>query len=282
MRRIGFHKSTESPHHEAMARAPLLLNPKFLLQNLRHGFDAAKARTGHEGALIALSAGGLILAFFLLALLAPLALYAPGFVSYGAGALVLVLVLASTGAGAVALGRLMAAGAHEGVGALVQATGTVNESAIHAALSDAEDAGLRALGPRDVQDVMTGRVHGLAVAAIQAGAQVFLVIRLKQAVPLSLIFTPKAAPWPFALPSDGTLTPVSAPGGVDGLAWATDRDPGLLWSVRLGPALAMSAAGGEAPFLSLRAKALVLRWDNGDVGTAALIGRELCLAIAKT
>jgi len=43
----------------------------------------------------------------------------------------------------------------------------------------------------------------------------------------------------------------------------------------------MSAAGGEAPFVSLRAKALVLRWDRGDVGTAALIGRELCLALAK-
>lgn len=264
-----------------MARTPLLLNPKFLLQNLRDGFDAAKARTGHEGGLIALSAGGLILAFLLLALLAPLALNAPGFVSYGAGVLVLVLVLASTGAGAVALWRLMAAGAREGGGALVQATGIVNDSAIQAALSDAEDAGLRALVPRDAQDAMTGRVQGLAMAAVQSGPQVFLVIRLKQAAPISLIFAPKAAPWPFALPSDGTLTPVPTPGGVDGLAWATDRDPALVWSGRLGPALAMSAAGGEAPFLSLRAKALVLRWNHGDVGTAALIGRELCLAIAK-
>ena len=247
-----------------MARTPLLLNPKFLLQNLRDGFDAAKARTGHEGGLIALSAGGLILAFFLLALLAPLALNAPGIVSYGAGAFVLLLVLASTGAGAVALWRLMAAGAREGGGARVQATTIINDAAI-----------------QDAQDAMTGRVQGLAMAAVQSGAQVFLVIRLKQAVPLSLIFAPKAAPWPFALPPDGTLTPVPAPGGVDGLAWATDRDPALLWSARLGPALAMSAAGGEAPFLSLRAKALVLRWDHGDVGTAALIGRELCLAIAK-
>ena len=102
-----------------MARTPLLLNPKFLLQNLRDGFDAAKARTGHEGGLIALSAGGLILAFFLLALLAPLALNAPGIVSYGAGAFVLLLVLASTGAGAVALWRLMAAGAREGGGGVI-------------------------------------------------------------------------------------------------------------------------------------------------------------------
>lgn len=264
-----------------MARAPFLLNPKFLLQNLRDGFDAAKARTGHEGGLIALSAGGLLLAFLLLALLAPLALNAPGFVSYGAGAFVLLLVLASTGAGAIALWRLMAAGAREGGGARVQTMAIVNDVAIQAALSDAEDAGLRALVPRDVQDAMTGRVQGLAMAAVQSGAQVFLIIRLKQAAPLSLIFAPKAAPWPFALPSDGTLTPVPAPGGVDGLAWATDRDPALIWSARLGPALAMSAAGGEAPFLSLRAKALVLRWDRGDVGTAALIGRELCLAIAK-
>jgi hypothetical protein len=264
-----------------MARTPLLLNPKFLLQNLRNGFDAAKVRTGHEGGLIALSAGGLILAFLLLALLAPLALNAPGFVSYGAGALVLFLVLASTGAGAVALWRLMAAGARTGGGALVQVSGAVNDTAIQAALSDAEDAGLRALGPRDAQDAMTGRVEGLAMAAVQSGAQVFLVIRLKQAAPFSLIFAPKAAPWPFAFPADGTLTPVPTPGGVDGLAWATNRDPALLWSARLGPALAMSAAGGEAPFLSLRSKALVLRWDRGDVGTAALIGRELCLALVK-
>jgi hypothetical protein len=264
-----------------MARTPFPLNPKYLMQDLRDGFDAAKARTGHEGGLIALSAGGLILAFFLLALLAPLALNAPGFASYGAGVLVLVLVLASTGAGAIALWRLMAQGAREGGGALIQATAIVNDAAIQAALSDAEDAGLRALGSREVQDAMTGRVCGLAMAALQAGGHVFLVIRLKQAVPLSLIFAPKAAPWPFALPADGTLTPVPTPGGIDGLAWATDRDPALAWTARLGPALAMSAAGGEAPFLSLRAKALVLRWDKGDVGTAALIGRELCLALAK-
>ncbi len=264
-----------------MARAPQILNPKFLLQNLRDGFDAAKTRTGSEGVLVALSAGGLILAFLLLALLAPLALNAPGFVSYGAGALVLLLVLAATGAGAVALWRLMAEGARSGGGALIQANGTINDSAIQAALSDAEDAGLRALGTREVQDAMTGRVHGFALAAVQSGAHVFLVIRLKQVIPFSLIFAPKAAPWPFALPSDGKLTPMPTPGGVDGLSWATERDPALLWCTRLGPALAMSAAGGEAPFLSLRAKALVLRWDNGDVGTAALIGRELCLAISK-
>jgi hypothetical protein len=110
-----------------MARTPLLLNPKFLLQNLRDGFDAAKARTGHEGGLIALSAGGLILAFLLLALLAPLALNAPGFVSYGAGAFVLLLVLASTGAGAIALWRLMAAGAREGGGVRVQTMAIVND-----------------------------------------------------------------------------------------------------------------------------------------------------------
>lgn len=264
-----------------MARTPALFNPKYLMQNLRDGFDAAKARTGSEGVLVALSAGGLVLAFLLLAVLAPLALNAPGFVSYGAGVLVLLLVLAATGAGAVALWRLMAQGAREGGGVLVQPTSIVNESAIQAALSDAEDAGLRALGPREVQDAMTGRVQGFAMAALQSGAHVFLVIRLKEAVPLSLIFAPKAAPWPFALPADGTLTPVPAPGGVEGLAWATDRDPALTWTARLGPALAMSAAGGEAPFLSLRAKALVLRWDRGDVGTAALIGRELCLALAK-
>lgn len=264
-----------------MARKPLLFNPKFLVQNLRDGFDAAKSRTGSEGVLVALSAGGLILAFVLLALLAPLAMNAPGFVSYGVGALVLLLVLAATGAGAVALWRLMASGRTEG-GALVKATGIINDAAVQAALSDAEDAGLRALGSRDAQDAMTGRIQGLALAAVQSGAHVFLVIRLKKVVPISLIFAPKAAPWPFALPADGALTPVPAPGGVDGLSWATDRDAALPWSTRLGPALAMSAAGGEAPFLSLRAKALVLRWEKGDVGTAALIGRELCLALAKT
>lgn len=264
-----------------MARAPFLLNPKYLMQNLRDGFDAAKARTGSEGVLVALSAGGLVLAFLLLALLAPLALNAPGFISYGVGAFVLLLVLAATGAGAVALWRLMAQGARDGVTTQIQAASIVNESAIQAALSDAEDAGLRAISAREVQDAMTGRVQGFALAAVQSGAHVFLVIRLKQKMPFSLIFAPKAAPWPFALPADGVLTPVPTPGGVDGLAWATDRDLALVWTTRLGPALAMSAAGGEAPFLSLRAKALVLRWDSGDVGTAALIGRELCLAIAQ-
>lgn len=265
-----------------MARAPHLLNPKFLVQNLRDGFDAAKARTGSEGVLVALSAGGLLLAFLLLALLAPVALYAPDFLSYGAGALVLILVLAATSAGAVALWRLMAEGTRSGKDATsALAGGIVNEAAVQAALSDAEDAGLRAISQREVHDAITGRVQGFALAAVQSGAHVFLVIRLKQALPFSIIVAPKAAPWPYALPADGNLTPIPTPGGVDGLSWATDRDIALPWCARLGPALAMSAAGGEAPFVSLRAKALVLRWGQGDVGTAALIGRELCLALAK-
>ncbi|GBF58232.1 hypothetical protein PbB2_01904 [Candidatus Phycosocius bacilliformis] len=265
-----------------MARAPSLFNPRFLVQNLRDGFDAAKARTGHEGVLIAVSGGGLLLAFFLLALLAPVAMRAPGVVSYGLGAVILIMVLASTGAGALALWRLMAEAGKEGGSGVIGGASILSEAAVQAALSDAEDAGLRALGARVVDDAITGRVQGLALAAVQSAGHVFLVIRLKQAVNFSLIFAPKALPWPHPLPPDGALTPVPPPGGTDGLAWATDREQGLIWSAKCAPAIAMSAAGGEAPFLSLRRKALVLRWSQGDVGTAALIGRELALVLAPS
>ena len=265
-----------------MARTPFPFNPKFLIQDLKEGFAAAQARAGHEGSLIALSAGGLLIAFFALGLFAPLAMQAPGLVSYGLGVLIVMIMLAATATGAFALWRLVI-GAPTQTGDKASPAGFApyNPTAVEAALSDAEDAGLSPLGKRQFQDALTGRVQGFAVAAFQVESHVFLVIRLKETLKSSFIFAPKSAPWPYPLPKDGALTPVPTPGSVNGLAWSTDREFGLEWTKRLGPALSMSEAGGEAPFLSLRQKALVLRWSAGDVGTASLIGRELIGAIAR-
>ncbi|WP_284360585.1 hypothetical protein [Candidatus Phycosocius spiralis] len=259
-----------------------MFNPKFLLHDLKEGFAAAQARAGHEGGLMALSAGGLLLAFIALALLAPFAIQAPGLVSYGLGVLIVILIVAATATGAFALWRLMI-GAPMQAGDKANLTGFApyNPNAVLAALSDAEDAGLSPSGRRQFFDALTGRVQGYSMAAFQVDHDVFLVIRLKETLKSSFIFAPKSVPWPYPLPKGGPLTPVPPPGGVNGLAWSNNRDFGLKWTKRLGPAMAMSEAGGEAPFLSLRQKALVLRWSAGDVGTASLIGRELIGAIAR-
>jgi hypothetical protein len=267
-----------------MARNPVRLKPqdaaRAAANKVRDAINAAKNRTGGAGLLVAMSAGGLFLAFVLLAALAPLLMKAPAIVSSIVGFVLFALVFVSTGIGVVALWRMIRAGAMEGDAATNQQTSIFSQQAVEAALSDAEDAGLRAVSARIVQDALTGRVHTRPMAVMRADGVTFGVVRLKAAVSASLLLAPGHAPWPFAFPKDGELTPVPAPRGVDGLAWSTDREAGIAMAAKLAPALAMSAAGGEVPFVSVRGRAIVLMWKRGDVGTASVIMAEIAKAFA--
>jgi hypothetical protein len=268
----------------SMARNLTRLNPQASARTaagkVRDAFNGAKARTGGAGQLVALAAGGLLLAFILLAALAPVLMRAPAIISSLIGFVLLALVLISTAVGGVALWRMIKAGAMEANSTSAQGTSIYSLSAIEAALSDAEDAGLRVVGARTVQDAMTGRVSGRPVAVMRADGVTYAVIRLRDAVPASLLLAPGRAPWPLSFPNDGALTPVGAPAGIDALAWSTAREVGMALSARLATALTMSLAGGEVPFVSVRGRALVMMWRRGDVGTAAVIAGEVAKAFA--
>jgi hypothetical protein len=267
-----------------MAKKPFRLNPqaspRAAAQKVRDAFDAAKTRTGGEGRLVAMSAGGLFLAFVLLAVLAPILMNAPAIVSSIVGFILFALVIVATGIGAVALWRMIKAGAMEANSASTQTPSIYSQSAIEAALSDAEDAGLRAVSPRVVQDAMTGRIHGRPLVVLLADGLTYAVIRLNEPVTASLLLAPGNAPWPFAFPKDGALTPIAVPRDVDALAWTTQREAGMALVAQLGPALVMSAAGGEVPYLSVRGRALVMMWRRGDVGTGAVIAGEIAKAFS--
>ena len=263
-----------------MAKNPLFLNPKAAAQKVRDAFAAAKSRTGGEGRLVAMSAGGLLLAFVLLAILAPLLMRAPPFLSSVIGFVLFALVFVATGIGAMALWRMIKAGAMEGAATPSKASSIFSQSAVESALSDAEDAGLRAMLPRNVTDAVTGRIQGRPVAIMRADGVTYGVIRLKEAVSAALLVAPSNAPWPFAFPNDGALTPIAAHAGVDASAWTTERGAGQVLMAKVGPALTMSAAGGEVPYLSFRGRALVMMWRKADVGTACVIAHEMAKAFS--
>ncbi len=261
-----------------MARNPLRINPqasaRAAAQRVRDAMNAAKTRTGGEGRLVVLCAGGLFSAFVLLAAFAPILMNAPPFIANLIGFVLFGLVFASTIIGGVALWRIIKAGAMDGDVVKAPTVSIFSQAAIESALSDAEDAGLRQIAPRIVQEAMTGRVQGRPVAVMRAQDATFAVIRLKEPAAASLLVAPGKAPWPFAFPNDGALTPLLVPLGIDAMAWTTQRDVGLELCKQIGPVLAMSAAGGEVPFVSLRGRALVMKWTKGDVGTASVIAYE--------
>ena len=257
---------------------PINTSARAAVTKVRTALNAAKSRTGGEGRLVAFSAGGLLLAFVLLAALAPVLMKAPALLASIIGFILFGLVLISIGVGGVALWRIIRAGALDGEAAKGQSTAIFSQTAVEAALSDAEDAGLRAMSARVVEEAMTGRVAGRPIAVMRVDGVSFAVIRLKEPVTATLLVAPGNAPWPFEFPKDGILTPIPAPGGVTALAWTTERDAGLATGARLGAALAMSAAGGEVPYVSVRGRALVMMWRKADVGTACVIAHEVAKA----
>ena len=267
-----------------MAIIPTRLTPRAsaraATQRVRDAINAAKSRTGGEGRLVALTAGGLLLAFVLLAALAPILMKAPAIISSIIGFVLFALVFASTVTGAIAVWRIVKAGAMDTNSQSKSGNAIFNQATVESALSDAEDAGLRSLGPRIVTEALTGRVHGRPVAVMRVDGLTFAVIHLKDVTPATVLISPGHAPWPFALPNDGELTPLAAPGDVDAVAWTTDRMAGLTLGIKLAPALAMSAAGGEVPFVSVRGRALIMMWRKADVGTACVIAHETAKAFA--
>lgn len=264
-----------------MARNPTrfspILNAQASAKRVRDAFDAAKSRTGGEGRLVAFSAGGFFLAFVLLAGLAPFLMRAPAIVASLAGFFLVALVLVATGLGALALWRIVRAG----VSREEQSAQIYSAIAVEVALSDAEDAGLRAYGPRMVHDAMTGRVAGYNVAVMSDAGVTYAVIRLRAKASTHLLLSPDGVPWPFPIEKPEALTPISLPKNIVASAWAHNRDAGIKLANTLAPALAMSAAGGEVPFLSIRERALVLMWTRGDVGTAAVIAGEIIKGLAQ-
>ena len=263
-----------------MAKSPSRLKPQDAVQQVRSAFNAAKNRTGGEGRLVALSAGGMVLAFVLLAIVAPLLMTAPARVASVIGFCLLALVIGATGIGVLALWRMIKAGAMDTAADAAHSRSIFSQTAVESALSDAEDAGLRGAAPRVVHEAMTGRVHGRPVAVMRDEGVTYAVIRLKDAVPASLLMAPGSAPWPLAFPNDGPLTPLPAPAGIAALAWTTDRAAGLALCTQLAHALGMSAAGGDVPYLSVRGRAVVLMWRRADVGTACVIAHEVAKAMA--
>jgi hypothetical protein len=261
-----------------MAKAPFLFDPKGAATKVRAALAAARTRTGNEGHLVALSAGGLLLAFVLLAALAPLAMGAPDIVSTLTGFVIFGLVVVATGLGILALWRMIKAGAMEGASPAQGTTSVFSQSAIDAALSDAHEAGLRAFSTPTLQDAITGRLCGRPIAICTADGATFAVLRLREAAPATLLLTPNQQPWPYAFPADGPLTPVQAPQGVDALAWSTKFEVGQALIAKLAPALTMSQTGGAVPFVSVRGRALVLMWPQGEVTTAGLILGEVAKA----
>jgi hypothetical protein len=173
---------------------------------------------------------------------------------------------------------MIKAGAMEGAATTAGPMPIFSQTAVESALSDAEDAGLRAVTPRVVHEAMTGRLQGRPIAVMRSDGVTFAVMRLKESVAASLLIAPNGAAWPFAFPNDGVLTPIAPPAQVDALAWTTQRDVGLEVNARLAPALAMSAAGGEVPYVSVRGRALVMMWRKADVGSACVIAHEVAKA----
>jgi hypothetical protein len=266
-----------------MARLPNIADIQERLRaaanNVREAVNSAKGRTGGEGRLVAFSAGGLLLAFLLLAVLAPLLMKAPAITSSIVGGILFLLIVVATAIGALALWRMIKAGRTEATQARQQAGAIYSLSAVEAALSDAEDAGLRAVVPREAHEAMTGKLNGCPVAVVKADTVTYAVVRLKVEASASLLLAPGQSAWPFAFPNDGPLSPIQAPNGVSALVWSNRREGGIATLASLAPALQMASMGGEVPYLSVRGRALVLMWRKADVATACVIAGEAAKAM---
>jgi hypothetical protein len=254
-----------------MARNPVLAaqdRSRAAAQKVKDAVSAARGRVGGEGRLVVFAAACILTAFVLLAILAPILMRAPGFVSYLAGALLFILILVGTGAGILALWRMMQGGVVPGE----LPGGPLNQAAVEAALSEAEECGLKATGPRVAEEGVSGRIAGRPIVVVRCEGRTYGVVRLKEPAWVTVLVAPGAAHWPFALPNDGKLTPLPAP--IDGLAWATERQGGQDILLALTPALVLAASAGEAPLTCVRAKAMVMMWERADVGSAALVISE--------
>jgi hypothetical protein len=246
------------------------------MEGLRDAVARARGKVGGEGRLVAWAAGLVLGAFVLLAASAPVALAAPAWASTALGWLAFALLAAGCGVGVRALTRLARGEPVEnGVAARLEAT-------VASVFGDAEDAGLRALGPRAAADVLTGTVAGRPCAAARdaKGGRTHALVRARAPFPTTLLIAPVGAPWPHALPADGALVTLWTPkdSGVD--AWAGDREAGARLLRALDPALRLAGAGGEMPWIGLRGRSASLLFTRADVASALVVAAEVARALA--
>ncbi|KAF0185468.1 MAG: hypothetical protein FD163_1283 [Hyphomonadaceae bacterium] len=254
------------------------------IQNIKAAFGRAKARIGGFSGGIGFAASLLLLSFILLAVLAPIAVKMPRIVQIILG---FIPILALLGGVFVAVSLLIKISKNEKATVnSAQFSGTIAKTAIDIALGEAEDAGLKAVGAREFGDCFSGRAYDLPIVAVICENSTYAVIRLKaQDYPL-IMLAPFNEPWPQKLPSSKSLTPLTPPSGIAAQAWGRDelssRQVAQTMLEAYGPALKMSAIGGEVPFLYQFEKTLVLAWRNCDIGSAALIAHEIAKIIGNS
>lgn len=270
----------------------------FSRDNLARAAGRARTVAGGETRLVAWAAGAMLAALVLLAVVAPLALMLPGWAAGLVGWVPALGLVGGVWLAGVAVVRMVRA-ARRGDGLAVPDGAAASQpaatmggglrplgpEALQVALGELAEAGL--VAPATTLDQagvagswLAGRASGLATVCWQGTGQAAAVIRLRDPVSASVLLAPDGRPWPFALPADGTLTPIEPPADVRALAWSTQRDPGMAEIRRLAPMLALAAQGAAVPFLALRGRALCLAWPGGTLEGAAMLAARAAACLA--
>lgn len=253
---------------------------KLNLGIVREAVTRARTRIYGQSQLIGISAILVLVSFVLLAFIAPFAVKMPRIIQAVFGFLPFIFLIAGIGVAIFTLVKLGKEGSKESEP--LQISGTIAKTAIEAALSEAEDAGLKSIGSREYGDCLSGKIGDFPFAIIKGIEQTFAIIRLKQAANCFIMLAPFSLPWPNILPTDKPLTPLTPPENLPAQAWTFDdlksRERAQAQLNAFGSSLLMSMAGGEVPYLYLNGRNLVMAWRNCDIGSACLITHE----IAKT
>lgn len=278
--------------------AAMKLLTLFSRDNLARAAGRARTVAGGETRLVAWAAGAMLAALVLLAVVAPLALVLPGWAAGLVGWLPALGLLGGVWLAGLAVVRMVRAGRVDvlnaagsggpGSGPAAGQDGALRPlgpEALQVALGELAEAGLVAPGATLDQAAiaagwLAGRAAGLATVCWQDRDQAAAVIRLRDPVTATVLLAPDGRPWPFALPGDGSLTPIELPAEVRALAWSTHRDTGMAEIRRLAPMLALAAQGAAVPFLALRGRALCLAWPGGTLEGAAMLATRAAACLA--
>jgi|GEM_PF-3064911 len=253
------------------------------VRNIKEAFGRAKERIGGFSAGIGFAASLILLSFILLAVLAPIAMQLPRFFQIALSYIPILALLAGI---FVAVSLLLQISKNEkSSDKSLHFSGTIAKSAIDVALSEAEDAGLKAIGSREYVDCLSGLGSGLPVVNAICDGWTYTVVRLKGGKYPFIMLAPFGEAWPHKLPTSKPLTPLTPPASIAAKAWSFDdfaeRQRAQTALENYAAALKMSAIGGEMPYLFQFESSLVLAWRNCDIGSAALIAHEMTKIIAK-
>lgn len=253
------------------------------INNIKAAFGRARSKIGGFSGGIGFAASLILLSFVLLAIIAPIAVRLPRFFQIFLG---YIPILALLGGVFVAVSLLLQISKSEKTTVNeAQFSGTIAKTAIDVALSEAEEAGLKAAATKEYQDCLSGRASGLPFVAVNCSDKTYAVVRLKSANNPFIMLAPFSEKWPQKLPTNKTLTPLTPPVGIAAQAWSLDdlamRQHAQSMLESYGAALKMSAIGGEVPYLYQFERTLVLAWRNCDIGSAALIANEIAKILAK-